>query len=112
LALILVSACGTGTAQPTQTLPPTTAPSTPTESPTVPAPPTQTSVPTSAVSTVTTIDDFEASETSWKAGTVTDFTDSSALSVSLTSEHASQGKQALQLNFEQNDKPKAIFFLD
>jgi hypothetical protein len=113
LALILVSACGTGTAQPTQTLAPTAAASsTPTESPTVPAPPTQTSVPTSAVATVTTIDDFEASDTAWKAGTVPDYTDSSALSVALTSEHASQGKQALQLNFEQNDKPKAIFFLD
>jgi hypothetical protein len=58
------------------------------------------------------IDDFEAAETTWQAGTEPMFFDSSSVRVALTTEHASQGKQALQLDFEKNDKPKAIFYLD
>jgi hypothetical protein len=101
LALILVTACGTATSTPPQ---PTA---------TQPPPPTNTPLPAATLVLVSTLlDDFEIPDTSWKAGTVADFTDSSALSVALATEHASQGKQALQLNFEQNDKPKAIFFLD
>jgi hypothetical protein len=107
LALILVTACGTVTPVPAQpTIPP---------QPTATLPPPPTNTPLPAATTVlvsTSLDDFEAPETAWNAGTVADFTDSSALSVALASGHASQGKQALQLNFEQNDKPKAIFFLD
>ena len=101
LVLILVSACGT--VAPSQAQPPAMPPPLPTE----PAPPTPTIVLVSFSS-----DDFEGSETAWKAGTVTDFSDSSAVSVALTTEHASQDVQALQLNFDQNDMPKAIFFLD
>ena len=104
LALILVGACGTSK----PTLPGDVAP---TAGPSILLP-TGTFIPWPTPTMFTTIDDFEASETAWKAGTVPDYADSSALSVALTSEHASQGKQALQLNFEQNDKPKAIFFLD
>lgn len=111
LALILVNACGASQPNPKSTSSSAAAP-TSTEPPTVPVPPTQTSVPTPAASTVTKIDDFETSDTPWIAGTEAYFTDSSALSLALTSEHASQGKQALQLNFEKNDTPKAIFFLD
>ena len=96
LVLILFTACGTATPVPAQ-----------------PPPPTETPLPTAITALVSTpLDDFETPETAWKAGTTPDFTDSSALSVALTSEHASQGKQALQLNFEQDDKPKAIFFLN
>jgi hypothetical protein len=101
LALILVTACGTTTPSPSQPPAPQIPP------PTEAQPATPTPVPVSI-----SIDDFEAPETAWKAGTAADFTDSSAISIALTSEHAMQGKQALQLNFEQNDKPKAIFFLD
>jgi hypothetical protein len=58
------------------------------------------------------LDDFEAPTTAWTAGTEAFFPDSSATRLALTGEHASQGKQALQLNFDLNDKPKAIFFID
>lgn len=111
-ALILVSACGTS--NPARTLPPPATGVVPTLTavPTTTPFPTGTSVPTPAVSTVTLIDDFESSETAWKAGTLPDFTDSSSVSLALTSDHATEGKQALQLNFEQSDLPKAIFFLD
>lgn len=99
LALLLFTACGTATPTPVQS--------------TMPPPATNTPLPAATTVLVSTsLDDFEAPETAWNAGTVADFTDSSALSVALASGHASQGKQALQLNFEQNDKPKAIFFLD
>jgi hypothetical protein len=112
VVLFLVSACGTSTPGPTVTLPVSAIPSTPTELPTVAAVPTETSVPTSVTVITLLIDDFEASETAWKAGSEPDFSDSSATDLALTGEHATQGKQALQLNFEQNDRPKAIFFLD
>ncbi len=105
--LILASACGTASPAPTQPAASTQPPSAQTSAPTNTPVPTSTAVPVSI-----SIDDFEALETAWKAGTVADFSDSSAVSVALTSEHVSQGTQALQLNFEQNDKPKAIFFLD
>lgn len=110
IGLALITACGT--AQPAQTLPPPTITiaSTPTELPT--SIPTNTPVPPAATAVVIPIDDFEASETPWTAGTNTYFTDSSATSLALTGEHVPQGKQALQLNFDMNDKPKAIFFLD
>ncbi len=111
LALLLLSACSAST--PSPTLPPATtaAPPTATEPPTQPAP-TETVTPTSTPATITVIDDFEAAETAWVAGTVDYFKDSSATSLALTSENVSQGSQALQLNFESNDLPKAIFFLD
>ncbi len=85
-----------------------------------PGPPaTQTTAPTpvpqpSATATMqtTSLDDFEAAQTTWKAGIEPEYADSSALDLTLTGENASEGVQALQLNFEQNDKPKAIFYLD
>ena len=86
--------------------------SAPTEVPTVPVLPTETFLSTSASFTAMVIDDFETSETAWIAGIEPDFTDSSAVDLILSGDHASRGKQALQLNFNKNDKPKAIFFLD
>jgi hypothetical protein len=107
LVLIFLCACRTSTpvpAQPTTLAQPTT---------TLPPAPTRTILPTATTALVSTmLDDLEASGTDWQAGTTAFFSDSSALAVSLTSAHASQGGQALQLDFEQNDKPKAIFFLD
>jgi hypothetical protein len=111
LALFLLGACGTSMPSPTLSPATTTAPPTPTEPPTQPVY-TETRTPTSAPATLTVIDDFEASATTWLAGTADYFNDSSATSLALTGENVSQGKQALQLNFESNDLPKAIFFLD
>jgi hypothetical protein len=109
LTLILATACGTSvTVQPSPPEPsPTSIPPTLTE-----IPPTQTAVPTSLPAKVVSLDDFESTETTWKAGIAPDFTDSSSLSIKLTGDHISQGKQALQLNFKKNDQPKAIFFVD
>jgi hypothetical protein len=111
LALFLLGACGTSTPSPTLSPATTTAPPTPTEPPTEPVY-TETRTPTSVPATLSVIDDFEASATTWLAGTADYFNDSSATNLALTSENVSQGKQALQLNFESNDLPKAIFFLD
>ncbi len=117
--LLLVSACRT--AKPAPTLPPAATASstptelpTPTESPTLIVLPTETETPPppAATEVIFPIDDFEAPTTAWIAGTEAYFADSSATSLALTGKHATQGKQALQLNFEMNDKPKAIFFLD
>ncbi len=106
LLALLLTACGTSTPTPSPTPPPV--PDTPTHIPLPQASPTLTQP---AVAS-TLLDDFEASQTSWTAGTDAFFTDSSAASLALTPQHATHGKQALQLTFEQNDKPKAIFFLD
>jgi hypothetical protein len=100
LILILATACGS---RPTP-LPPTATALPPTATPT-PAP-------SATPSLVLQVDDFEAVATDWKAGTGDIFTDSSSVSVALTGEHVSQGKQALQLAFKKTDQPKAIFFLD
>jgi hypothetical protein len=102
LMLVFVTGCGI----PAPTAAPTPAPT--------PTPlPSETPPPASAEPSVyVMVDDFEAAETAWQAGTEAFFADSSALSVAVTSENASQGVQALQLTFDKNDKPKAIFFLD
>jgi hypothetical protein len=57
------------------------------------------------------IDDFEGAQTAWTVCADPECTDSSATVVALTADHASQGKQALQLNFEMNDRPKAVFYV-
>jgi hypothetical protein len=75
--------------------------------------PSETPTPLPADAPITVlIDDFEAGEAAWQAGTEAFFPDSSAVSLALSPEHASGGLQALQLNFDLTDKPKAIFFLD
>jgi hypothetical protein len=107
LTFLLVTGCGT----------PTPA-ATPEAGSVVPAAsqtplPSETPPPGTAIPPVSIlIDDFEAGETAWQAGTEAFFPDSSALSVALNSEQATGGLQALQLNFDKNEKPKAIFFLD
>jgi len=102
LTLVLITACGR--VAPTATPAPLA---------TQTAVPTETSTALPPIEEITImIDDFESGETAWQAGTEPGFADSSALGVGLTAENASQGQQALQLDFEQNDKPKAIFFLD
>ena len=57
------------------------------------------------------IDDFEGAQTAWTVCADPECTDSSATVVALTADHASQGKQALQLNFEMNDRPKVVFYM-
>jgi hypothetical protein len=107
LTLVFVTGCGTSAPA-----------ATPEDESIVPAAsqtpiPSETPAPSTAITPISiVIDDFEAGETAWQAGTDAFFPDSSALSVALTSEHASGGQQALQLSFDKNDKPKAIFFLD
>lgn len=98
LSFALVTACGIATPVPTPTAAPT-----PTEFP-APASPDE--------EIFIVIDDFEAGETAWRAGLEPEFADSSALGVALTGESVTQGSQALRLDFEQDDRPKAIFLLD
>ena len=109
--LLFASACGVS--NPTPSVPPTITVSSasPTNRPNDTPVPLPSATPTQVAASVI-LDDFEAAQTAWAAGTEAFFTDSSATGLSLTGEHASQGNQALQLNFELNDKPKAIFFID
>ncbi len=116
LGLFFASACGV--TNPTRSIQPTIqviiASPTPLPSNTPVPLPTETLIltTTQAAAASVILDGFEASQTAWTAGTEAFFPDSSATSLALTGEHATQGKQALQLNFELNDKPKAIFFID
>lgn len=56
--------------------------------------------------------DFETESSGWQAGTPPNFGDSSAKAVKLSTKNASQGKQAIELIFEKNDMPKAVFFVE
>ncbi|MFZ6027381.1 MAG: hypothetical protein ACOYYS_06670 [Chloroflexota bacterium] len=92
---------------------------TPTAAPAASATPTEQLVATASASATSSaspagkvLDDFEAGNTSWQAGLPPDYPDSSALAAAITREYAAQGEQALALQFEKNDKPNAIFFLD
>ncbi|GGJ59089.1 DUF5060 domain-containing protein [Deinococcus roseus] len=58
------------------------------------------------------LDTFEGSLTPWKAGLAPTYSDSSALEVQLTPEHAMEGKQALELKLDRNNQPRAIFLLE
>ena len=58
------------------------------------------------------LDDFEGIASSWQAGMPPDYSDSSALWVQLSTEHAVRGSQALELVFDQNEFPRAIFYLE
>jgi hypothetical protein len=110
-ALILAAGC---TAKPpgfpTATiLPATVAPST---ASVLPIPTVRQTEPAAPVAElVMVIDDFEGAQTDWTICTDPECTDSSAVSVALSSEYASQGKQALQIKYVKNDRPKALFFI-
>ncbi len=114
-ALLSLSACGGKVPAATPTTVPTLVPS---ETATEVIPPTETAttLPTETASPTAKppkmLDDFGAPQTKWTAGTAEYFADSSAVSVTPVQEHATSGRGALQLTFEQNDKPKAIFFVD
>jgi hypothetical protein len=116
--LVLTVGCTTGgtAASPTAAVPSPEIPSPtmavlPAEipSPTASVQPAEAPSPTPGM--VVRIDDFEGAQTAWTVCVDPECTDSSAVSVALTAEHASQGKQALQLNFEMNDRPKAVFYV-
>lgn len=104
--LVLAAGCATAT------------PAAPTATPT--SAPTETSVPTglpaitpsAAPQPILVIDDFEGDETTWTVCIDPECADSSAIGVALAPDHASHGIQTLQLNFEKNDKPKAVFYLE
>ena len=68
-------------------------------------------IPSPTPGIVIMIDDFEGVQTVWTVCVDPESTDSSALNAALTADHASQGKKALQLNFDKNDRPKAVFYL-
>jgi hypothetical protein len=105
LIILLLVACGT----PASPVAPT---GIPTSTPTTAPLPTSTAAELPTPEVVLVVDDFEAGQTLWQAGGEPQFSDSSALSVTLTSKHASQGAQALELAFAQDERPKAIFYLD
>ncbi len=67
---------------------------------------------TNIISLETVIDNFEAATTTWKPGTLPDYTDSSAVGVALSKDYASQGQGSLALSFQKNEKPKALFALE
>ena len=56
------------------------------------------------------IDDFEANQTQWLAGVWPRFTDSSATGAQNVPQHATRGRQALQLSFDWRNLPKAVFY--
>jgi hypothetical protein len=61
---------------------------------------------------VRTIDDFEQTETVWSACVDPECTDSSAMDIAFTADHATQGQRAMQLNFTKDEKLKAVFYLE
>ncbi|MCL5996830.1 MAG: DUF5060 domain-containing protein [Chloroflexi bacterium] len=65
-----------------------------------------------AAAGTTVIDDFEGSAIRWTAGTWPFYTDSSASSVAVSSQHVTRGAQSLQLNFDRTIALKAIFVLE
>ncbi len=115
--LVLTFGCTTGgtVASPKAVVPSPEIPSpTPTALPAKISSPTATpqsaEAPSPTPAMVMMIDDFEGAQTAWTVCIDPECTDSSAASVARTTDHASQGKQALQLNFEKNDRPKAVFY--
>jgi hypothetical protein len=119
IALILAAGCAKPT--PAATATPTYSPA-PKIQPTATTAPTKastkaptkaaTKVPVSALKVAMVIDDFESAKTDWIAGMEPEYGDSSSTSAVMTMDHPFQGTQALQLSFDQNDKPKAIFYVD
>jgi hypothetical protein len=57
------------------------------------------------------IDDFESTNSAWEAGRWPLFTDSSATTATPAAQHATRGRQSLQLSFDALALPKAIFLL-
>jgi hypothetical protein len=112
VSCLLLAAC---TASPTPTNTPLPIASTPTR----PAPnvdmATATTLPTEtkpAEPIGKVVDDFEASTTGWQPGVPPNYPDSSAKSISLSSDYAVQGKQSLALTFEKTDLSTATFILE
>jgi hypothetical protein len=56
------------------------------------------------------LEGFEGASTSWQAGRSPNYSDSSAQTVELSAEGATQGSQALRLAYDAGALPKAIFF--
>ena len=73
---------------------------------------TPSAIPSSTPQVVLVIDDFEEDGTEWMVCVDPECADSSAVDVALTSKHAAHGDYALQLNFEKNEKLKAIFYIE
>jgi hypothetical protein len=115
--LIMLFAAGCGTNSQASTIPPseTIAPKavpTDTRASTKEILPSATRTPAPGLIIIQVIDDFEVPKTDWIAGMEPEYTDSNSTSAVLSMEHPSQGTQSLELAFESNDKPKAIFYVD
>ena len=109
-AVLIAAGCAATklSAAPTATPAPTDLPA-PIDSTAPIVPPTMT--PSSAPQVVLILDDFEEDETAWTVCVDPECADSSAIDAALSPDHATHGIRALQLNFEKNDKPKAVFYI-
>jgi len=115
VAFLLLAGCGTNipasTITPSETLA-QKAVSTDTLVPTKTILPAATWTPAPDLTVVQVVDDFETPKTDWIAGMEPEYTDSSSISAVLSMEHPSQGTQSLELAFEANEQPKAIYYVD
>ena len=102
--LLIQTACAAATPAPTVT---PEQPSAVTPKPTATLAPAET--PTQPAAALPMLDDFETPSTSWIPGLPPGFNESSALSVALSDQHSTSGVQSLELAFDKNDQPKAIF---
>ena len=102
--LLIQTACAAATPAPTVT---PEQPSAVTPKPTATLAPAET--PTQPAAALPMLDDFETPSTSWIPGLPPGFNESSALSVALSDQHSTSGAQSLELAFDKNDQPKAIF---
>jgi hypothetical protein len=101
LVLLAQSACNLAASTPSGVVPTSKAP---TASPA----PSATTAPAAPIY----LDDFEGSTTTWQPGLPPGYIDSSAVSVKISDQHATLGKHSLELIFDKNNLPKAIFTLE
>ncbi len=102
--LLIQTACAAATPSPSSTPAQTLAAS---PRPTATLAPVETATQPAAI--LPMLDDFETPSTSWIPGLPPGFNESSALSVALSDQHSASGTQSLELAFDKNDQPKAIF---
>lgn len=82
------------------------------EESTAPTPPTAEPQSGISVEPLAIIDDFSSISTSWQAGKLPNYSDSSALNVALSMEHSRSGGQTLAMTFDHSDLPKGVFFVE
>jgi hypothetical protein len=114
-SIFLLAGCGPAAVgnppTPTDTIPPKVVP-TDTPAPTLTATKAATRTPTIELTVLSVIDDFEGPKTDWIAGIMPEYMDSSSTAAVLSMDYPSEGSQSLEIDFEANDKQKAIFYVD